>query len=129
MHLKSMLIATVALSLSFTACAVAPKGHGTTETSHLKIEINAVVQSHMSDIKSCYKTVHAADPNIEGAIDFKWTFDRNGKVIHVAVRSNEIKNKLGSVLASCIEGRIASWSFPATGEEIEVERFPFYFRK
>ncbi len=69
--------------------------------------INAVFKKKNNDIRNCYSRVMNAQGKVAGRLVVLISADKNGTVIRVDVKEDQI----GGELFSCVRGRIMNWKF------------------
>ena len=90
--------------------------------------LRAPFADNRSQIDGCYTKVMKKQPDIgEGTVEMKFLIDDEGKAkktIFMKKRSS-LHNKM---LNACIKKVVHSWSFPASGKDLEVV-YPFTFER
>lgn len=84
--------------------------------------VKSVVKKNTLQLKYCYETALKANSELAGRVEIEWNVS-GGRVTSTSVFANTTGD---SQFASCIEGKIKKWVFPA---EVEGEvQWPFVFK-
>jgi TonB family protein len=90
-----------------------------------KKEIQAVIASHMKEVKYCYEKEAAVREMASGQITVKLVIDAKGSVQSAAVSSATLKDK---PVTDCVLKAAARWKFPKPeGEGGVTVNYPFTF--
>jgi Ca-activated chloride channel family protein len=74
--------------------------------------IRRIVRAHLNEVRTCYETALAKDPNVAGRVVITFVIDADGTVASATVKSDTT----GDVaLGNCIAKRVTKWSFPRSG--------------
>ena len=87
--------------------------------------INAVVQRHRAEIRSCYDAALQQNPNLRGKVVIAFTIQPNGIVSYSGVKESTIGSR---GLENCITSHVRTWLFPKPEAPVvtEVSAYPFY---
>jgi len=102
-----------------TAATPAPGGPGG-RLDRAKTE--ALVKSHMSEVKRCYKW--GSEPQTNGRVTLRIAVSLTGAVTSAKVESSTLRS---SAAESCIVEAVRSWKFPAPVGGPAVALYPFDF--
>jgi len=85
--------------------------------------IRRIVRAHINEVRSCYNSELAKDPNLKGRVSIKFTIAASGKVSKAKVASSTLSN---TTLESCIATAIKRWYFPKPkGGGVVTVTYPF----
>jgi Ca-activated chloride channel family protein len=85
--------------------------------------IRRIVRAHINEVRSCYNTALAMDPNVVGTVSIEMTIDADGKISTSIVGTN---NTGDEAVGQCIAKAVKKWTFPkpAGGGTVKVT-YPF----
>jgi hypothetical protein len=87
---------------------------------------NKFINSHFSQVRSCYERRLKMNPMLEGALDLKIRLTPKGKVGSVGVNSDTVHD---SEMLDCVRRTIRGWQFPAPVDGWAVFDKSFKFKK
>lgn len=87
--------------------------------------IKRVIQNNIRAIRDCYNRALNKNPDLYGKIVLEWEFSEGGRV----TAARPVSDSTGtSEVASCIIGRLKTWTFPEPPpDQRAVVRYPFVF--
>jgi len=92
--------------------------------------IDDVVREGMPEIRSCYQSALAVDPDLEGKIVVKFVIAASGEVSRSEITDDEITDdEIGAEdVTDCILDHVDGFVFPPpVGNGIVIVRYPFLF--
>ena len=88
--------------------------------------VTRVVESHFSEVQSCYTERLAEKPKLSGTVSLKFMVDTDGNAIAPVIEESSLEDE---TVESCITDAVDGWQFP---EPVSGQRttwtFPFTFR-
>ncbi len=88
--------------------------------------VERTVASGRYQIRLCYELALRRNQAAQGAMEWKWRIDSQGKISGIDLLRSSIKDE---ELVRCVRDKIASWRFPKpAGGSVEV-RYPFEFSR
>ncbi len=90
-------------------------------------EIAAVIQRHLSEVRSCYEQGLQNKPNLSGRIAIKFLIGPQGFVTLAQVDHSSLGHGL---VETCIRDRLKTWNFPHPEGGVTVKvTYPFILRR
>lgn len=85
--------------------------------------IRRIVRAHINEVRHCYNTGLAKDPNLKGRVSIQFTIGSTGKVPVAVVQSTSVKD---ASVGNCIASAVKRWSFPKPqGGGTVIVSYPF----
>jgi outer membrane biosynthesis protein TonB len=85
--------------------------------------IRRIVRQNIDDVRGCYETALASDPDVSGKVVIQFVIDADGTIDSSTVTSN---NTGDVALGDCIANRVLRWTFPTFpgGSKVTIN-YPF----
>lgn len=91
-----------------------------------RVAIDTEVRGRLADIRACYDTRAAADPELRGVVVARFEIDDAGVARRIELSSEDLED---SELDGCLRGILQSIEFPRAPErELVAVTYPFDFR-
>jgi hypothetical protein len=81
-----------------------------------------VIQSHVSEIASCYERAMLKDGNFAGKMVLEWGIDSSGHVSHSRVKESDVKS---ASFGACVLTALGGWKFPPAHGHVVIS-YPFH---
>jgi len=104
---------------------VAPTGHAARAAGIDPAETQALVRSHLPEIRRCYERGKMDDPELRGRVTLRISVAASGAVASAAVEASTLRS---SAVESCIVATVKGWRFPAPTGGPAVISYPFNLR-
>ncbi len=88
--------------------------------------IQRVVRAHINEVRHCYETGLARDPNLSGQVTVRLVIGATGAVTEASVASTTFPpSSTTTEITTCITTRVARWTFPAPEGGAVTVNYPF----